>query len=369
VARVFQEDKPFSHAVRAARTSHITARLSAGESLGVTKGSIYKLFGSDQVPWAASDTQMATARVVEVSENGADLAVSDGRPLTADELWAVETEYALPEAEVKLHVSAEIRANQFHDQAIAKAVAQLPFVSLQEDAASAQVILSPIGSDFRLSTADSRPVGGPFPAAGVSRVADALAQRLLAYARWQRLYRWGKRTTLRPDLDLTMEHTSAGVTRTLRGADLIGASIPAGSRLRLLVKNINTRALRVDALLLRPDFGVDVCKIARIESGQQLATEPVGLGALAGEAAWKLIVSADGPDIDLNFMRSMPATRGVAASVLGELRSLLWEARPEATRGAAAELFWSTHDLRFKTAAMAASVPVTFSGCVGVPAK
>jgi hypothetical protein len=367
-APVFDSVGPFSNSSDARRLSSTDAVLSVGSDLGVTEGSIYKLFGAGQVPWRASPTFEAMARVMSTTPQRASLKVLDTYLLHSDALSAVEYEYATPDFKIKVRMPAPGTVDPFDRATIVSGLARYAEVS----EADPELVLWFGDGHWELRTASGKQVGA-WNASDDSRLlSEEIGRRLADYSRWKRLTAWKRPSVVQPRLDYEISYRTKDGVQTLEGDDLRGATIPPGVIVQLLVENRSLQRIKLDALLLRQDFYIDVCPIGIAEPREELATEPVTLSDFPGVGAWKIIVSDPARNLSLLFLNTESGARSATDSLSDEL-ARLWNGVRSSSRGASTlDSFWSTVDIPFSVMVSVDSegkAQLAEKRCVGVPQK
>lgn len=340
-------NKPFSNAIPATRMSEAEARLAAGSDLGVTVGSVYKLFGPDQIPWRSSEDYQAKAKITAADKTSAVLGVIDRRQLTSPGLSAVEFDYAIPRFKIKLGLSAGAPLDPFDRQAISAALQAFDAPERTGDP-EVNLLLSVTSGGLQLTTPDGRPVGTTIAPADTAAIHDALKQRLADYSRWLRLSAWKRSSPVPAMLSYVMSYRNEGDKKEIDGADLAKARVPAGSLVRLSISNNGVRAVKADALLLRQDFTIDVCPLGVIERNGRLVTEESQLGTGPGAAAWKLVISDPGEKIELAFLRSERNARALRGSLEDELIGVWDDTTTVSRRAISKPGAWRTVDIPFQ---------------------
>ncbi|QJP14611.1 caspase family protein [Starkeya sp. ORNL1] len=367
-APIFDSEGPFSNSVKAERVAADRATMSAGSDLGVTEGSVFKLFGNGRVPWVSSPDFEARAKVTSLTATSAELEVLDGRQLTSEVLAAVEFEYVIPGRKIRVAVPPRGKISPFDRKAIVDGLGN--FADLSEGAAELKVTLQ--NGQWTLATADGREVGGSFPSGKSELLRSEMSVRFNNYARWMRLVDWKRRgagVAAQVRYRLLVE-TPTG-PKLIDGAHIAATKIPAGSKLQLFVESREPRKVRIDVLLLRPNFTVGWCPLGPAGRNQELSTEPVELSAQAGAAAWKIIVSDQAQNLSFAFLASDGARAARTASLEDEF-ARVWNgvgARPRAAPDGRS--FWKTLDVPFQVteAPVAASIPASPKRCFGVGEK
>ena len=366
-APVFDSGKPFSHAIEARRRSSRTAELAAGAAGGITPGSVFKLFGPQQIPWRSAPQFEAKAKVARVLELTAELEVSEGE-LASERLHAVELEYALPEARPKVALAPAARLSSSDRPALRGALVGIG--ELVDAGAHPELLVSTAGDKLQIVTPAGAQVGAPVELEGTA-LRESLRARLGEYVRWKRLLAW-KRTSVRPaGLKVTVEYRSGLDVRTLQIDARDQARIPAAATVKLRVQNIGVQRARVDALLLRQDFTVDVCPLGIVERNAPAATEEASLGSGVGLAAFKLIVSDPQQAVDFSYLHSRTVTRAPRSSLEAELAAI-WRSGADAPapRSLGGKPFqWQTLELPFTVTAADAGQPhdAAPKRCSGIP--
>jgi hypothetical protein len=339
--------KPFSSSVPATRTSATSALLAAGSDLGVTIGSIYKLFG-DQVPWRGSEEFEAKAKVTSVDHQTAVLSVMDRRELTSPELRAVEFDYAIPRFRFKRSGASEL--SPLDEAAISEALKAFN-APAREDEPELNVVLSVVSSQLQLATSDGEAIGMPIELADGAAILDALKRRLANYARWLRLSAWKRSSPVPANLSYQLAYRSGQAERVIDGTEFETSGVPAGASVRLSVTNEGVRAVNVDSILLRPDFGIEVCPGGVIERNGRQPTEEVWIGSRPGVGDWKLIISSPtSRKIDLTFLGTDRNARAAGGSLETELSDIWDNARSVSSRGISPPSEWRIVDVPFKIA-------------------
>lgn len=363
-APLFDSDGPFSNSFEARRLSVSRAILSVGSDLGVTKKSVFKLFGRGQVAWRSSDTFEALAQVTDITAQGATLDVLEPYRLTSNTLSAVEFQYAVPGARVRISIPAEGKVDPFDRQAIVAALGRLGEIT---DVAP-ELVLSTDGYGWQLATADGRSVGARVSAESSDALGILIGQRFADYARWQRLAAWKRPGVGGSGIEYRIGYETDSGTRMLNDDELQNAKIPAGATMRLLVENRTTQKVKVDALLLRPNFTVDVCAIGVPDRKEELATENVSVAPPPGPALWKIVVSDPAQNLSLLALRSEAGARSAIGSLSDEFASV-WSGSTLSARGPpTGASFWRTIDVPFDVIAEApgdATAPAAERRCVG----
>jgi hypothetical protein len=381
-AKVFASGAPFSHAIIARRKSSTVAVLDKGGAFGVTQGSLFKLFDTTQVPWRSSDDFAALGRVSRVDDTQAELLIN-GSDLQKEQYAAVEFEYAIP----TVKIAARIPPESFKDKTDAAAVQDAlesfqAGVSAQGNAL--ELVISNTPQGLQVVTPDGRLVGDPFQLTDSVSIRDRLRQRIAAYARWQRIFNW-KRPSPPGSIGVRfrIEYERSGAKAIWTGGDLNTVRIPAGATMKLAVSNSGTQALNGVAILLRQDFGIDVCPVGKVARNDENATEEVALGPRTGAGAWKIVISDSAHPMNLDFLRADGNTRVARGSVLLDEIGAVWNgASLASTRSAGtAEFDWQTVDVPFEVvnppqAAPAAQKPPQAAPaaqrterCLGFPEK
>jgi hypothetical protein len=367
-APIFDSEGPFSNSVKAERVAADHATMSAGSDLGVTEGSVFKLFGKGQIPWLSSPTYEARAKITRLTATSAELQVIDDRPLTSEALAAVEFEYVIPGRKIRVAVPPRGKINPFDRSAIVSGLGK--FADISEGPAELQVSLQ--NGLWMLETVDGREVGGSFPSGNSELLRAEIGTRFSEYARWMRLIDWKRRgVSGAPQVRYRLSLDTPNGPKLIEAADLAGAKIPAGSRLQLFVENREPRKVQIDVLLLRPNFTIGVCPLGLAERGQELSTEPVELGAQAGAAAWKIIVSDPAQKLSFLFLANDGARATGTASLEDEF-ARVWNgvgAQPRAVPDGQA--FWKTLDVPFQVTAapVQTSIRAAPKRCLGVSEK
>ncbi|GAB9236709.1 caspase family protein [Bradyrhizobium diazoefficiens] len=352
---------PFSNSIDAKRTSASSAVLvGAGLDLGVTVGSVYKLFGTDQVPWLAAEDFEAKAKVTSADHLTAVLTAMDGRELTSPVLKAVEFDYAIPKFKFKFDRSGVSGLGPLDQKAVSEGLKTFDVPARSNDP-EVSVALSVASGRLQLATSDGRPVGTAIELTNGTAVRDALKQRLANYARWLRLFAW-KRSSRPPAIfTYQLAYGSDLNEKIIEGTAFEASGAPTGAAVRLSVANENVRAVNVDAILLRPDFGIEVCPLGLIQRNKRLSTEQTSVGSRSGAGVWKLIISdPSSQSLDLAFLGADRNARAARGSLETELGDVWDDVSSTSSRGISAAGEWSIVDVPFKVmenAAIADSGP------------
>ncbi|SFJ98008.1 caspase family protein [Bradyrhizobium sp. cf659] len=346
---------PFSNSIDAKRTSATSAVLvGAGLDLGVTVGSIYKLFGTGQVPWLAAEDFEAKAKVTSADHLTAVLTAMDGRELTSPVLKAVEFDYAMPKFRFKFDRSGVSGLGPLDQKAISEALKAFDG-SARSDDPELTVAVSVVSGHLQLATSDGRPVGTPIELTNGTAVRDALKQRLANYARWLRLFAW-KRSSRPPAIfTYQLAYGNGQDEKIIEGTAFRASDVPTGATVRLSVTNENVRTVNVDAILLRPDFGIEFCPLGLIQRNKRLPTEQTSVGSRPGVGAWKLIISDPSSQrLDFAFLGTDRNARTARGSLETELGDVWDDVSSISSRGISATGEWSIVDVPFKVAESAA---------------
>jgi hypothetical protein len=367
-APIFDSDGRFSNSIDVHRISTIKANLLAGSDLGVTIGSVYKLFGPTQIAWRSSDVFEALATVSGVTAQGAELDVISPYLLNSDALVAVEFEYAVPDHKTKLQLPPRGQMDPFDRAAI---MSRLGRVSEVTEVAP-ELILSAIDGGWQLLTVDSKLVGAPVMTDSSDALSGEIGLRLADYARWKRLSAWRRPGVGSSKLDYRISYQLADEAKILEEDGLQNAKIPAGATVRLLVENRGTQRIKIDALLLRPNFTIDVCPIGVSLPKQELGTESLVLGPQLGPAIWKIVVSDPAQNMSLLFLNSESGSRSGFAS-LGNEFARLWSGANVSSRGPSPSgNLWRTIDVPFDVVTASNSKSASINKdhrCIGLPQK
>jgi hypothetical protein len=364
-AKVFDSQGPFSHSIAAKRISPGQATMQAGSDLGVTEKSVFKLFGPGQVPWRSSETFEAQAKVTRVTPQSAELEVLAPGQLSSETLAAVEVEYAVPDYKVKVKLPPPGWIDPFDRAAIASEIGKLAAIS---DAAP-ELVISKVDRGWQLATVDGKQVGAPVGSGNSDALGVEIARRLADYVRWKRLIAWKRSGIGGTKLDYQVSYQTSDGTKVLEADQLQGSPIPAGSAIRLLVENRGTQKIKVDAVLLRQNFSIDVCPIGILGPRQEFATEQITLGTQAGQAAWKIVVSDPAQNISLLFLNSDSGARSASVSLEDEF-ARVWNGATSLARGSTApDAYWRTIDVVFNVSASndKSSAPGPERKCLGLP--
>jgi hypothetical protein len=366
-APIFDSKGPFSNSVGARRTGDGRAVMSAGADVGITEGSVFKLFGASQVPWARSNVFEAKAKVAKVGPTEAELEVVDGR-LASETLAAVEVEYAVPGRRIKVALPPRGQIDPFDRAAIVAGLGK--FAEIGEGPSDLKVSFAK--DQWTLATASGLAIGGSFPDGDSESLTNEVGKRFGDYARWRRLADWKRRGAgAAAQVRYRLSQETPNGLKLIEATDFAKTKIAAGSVLRLMVENREARTVQIDALLLRPNFTIDVCRLGVLERGQELATEPVELGAQEGAAVWKIIVSDPAQQLSFLFLASEGA-RVASRATLGEEFARVWNgaaAQPRVlTEG---QSFWKTLDVPFQVtrAPSASTISAVPKRCLGLAQK
>jgi hypothetical protein len=371
-APVFGGDTPYSYAIGAVRNSEVEAKLNAGSDLGITVNSIFKLFGPDQVPWHSSESFEAAARVVKVDRRSAELQVVDQKRLISSALAAVEYSYAMPQIRLKLTVPKSVKLDPLDEAAVRDGLKGFA----GDGGDTMDLVLKTAPQQLVLETPDGRILGGPIELKDSDFIREAVRRRVTEFARWTRFDTWRRSSVVPNGLSFRLAFGSNTTSAALEATQLKDAIIPAGARLLLSVENNSLRRTRVDALLLRQDFTIDVCPIGIIDRNARGSTEEVTLPASTGLAGWKLIISDPAQIVDLDFLRSDTSSRAPRTSIEDEF-SKIWNGSSGAASraGSSNDAFWQTVDIPFKVVQSHESIAATATSekgrkrCLGIPEK
>lgn len=364
-APIFDSKAPFTNSVAAKRVAPDRAVMAAGSDLGITQGSVFKLFKEGQIPWASSNVFEAKAKVAKVTANEAELEVLDNGKLGSDTLAAVEFEYAVPERRIKVSIPGPGQIDPFDRKAIVAGLGK--FAEISDGPADLKVSL--VKDQWRLATKDGKDVGGMIADGDTELLRSELGKRFADYARWMRLSDWKRAGTDGPKIEYRLSQATPAGPKLIEAADIAKAKITANASIQLLVENRGAQPIQVDALLLRPNFTIDVCPLGVLASRQELATEVVEMQA--GQAAWKIVVSDPAQHLSLLFLKSESGARSAVASLEDEF-ARVWNGISAQSRSlATGQPLWKTLDVPFQVAA-SQQAPVAGSlprRCIGLPQK